>query len=298
MSQSTAKTTFQAIGNREDLTDVISNISPMDTLFLSHFGKAAKVQGVYHEWQTDSLASAADNATIEGNDWTFSRVASRSRTGNYVQTAETLVEVSDIQRAVDTAGLEDEFTYQMTKKMKEHARDIEQALVTGTGNSGASGTARRVKGVLAWLTTSVETGTGTGAEDLTEDMFNDTLQTIWDQGGMPDRAYANGFNKRAISAFTGGATKNVEAEGKVLYRGVDVYDSDFGRIKIYPHRYMTTSVVAVLQTDLWKVGYLVPTHKEDAAKIGSGTRAVITSSYTLESRNQAGSGKITQLSTS
>jgi len=295
MSQSTAKTTFQAIGNREDLTDVITMISPTETPFFSRFGKT-KASAVLHEWQTDSLANAADNANIEAADYSFTRPASRSRLTNSVQYFMTPVEVSDLQRLVDTAGLEDEFAYQLAKKMKEHARDIEYALVTGTGNTGASGTARRLKGVLAWLTTTVTTGTGTGSEALTEDMFNDTLEDIWDEGGMPDYAYANGGQKRAISDFTGGTTKNTDAEDKVVYKGVDVYDSDFGRIKIVPHRHMTSSVVAILQNDLWKVATVAGTRKQDVAKIGSATRAVIETYLTLESRNEAGSGKITQLS--
>lgn len=297
MAQSSAKLTFDAVGNREDLTDVITNISPVETPFFSRFGKT-KASAEYHEWQTDTLANAADNANIEGADYSFSKPASRTRTGGYVQYFVTPVEVSDLQRMVDTAGLEDEFAYQMAKKMKEHARDIEYALVNGTGNSGASGTARRLKGVLSWISTNVTTGTGTGSEALTEDMFNDTLQDIWDQGGMPDYAYANGYQKRQISDFTGGTTKNIDADEKVVYKGVDVYDSDFGRIKIVPHRHMTTSVVAVLQNELWKVATVQGTRKQDVAKIGASTRAVIETYLTLESRNEAGSGKITQLSTS
>lgn len=298
MAQSSAVLTYTSIGNREDLLDVVVNISPTDTLFLNKFGKA-KAKATYHEHTIDSLASAADNAGIEGADYTFSRASARTRVGNYTQIFTTTVEVSDTQREVDAAGIEDEMSYQVAKKMKEHARDIELALVTGTGNSGASGTARRVKGVLAWMTTCVETGTGTATEALTETMFNNLLQTIWNQGGMPGDAFANGFQKRQISTFTGSTTKftNVTSEKEVI-SGVDVYDSDFGRIKIHPHRYMTTSVVAVLQLDLWKVAVLRPTKKVDVAKVGSATRAAIETELTLESRQEAGSGQITGLTTS
>lgn len=298
MSQSTAETTYQAIGNREDLLDVVINISPMDTLFLNKFGKT-KATGRYHEHVVDSLATAADNAAIEGADYSFARGAARTRIGNYTQIFVTTAEVSDSQREVETAGIKDEMSYQLAKKMKEHARDIEIALVTGTGNSGATGTARRLKGVLAWMTTNVVTGTGTGSEALTEAMFNELLQSIWDDGGMPGDAYANGYQKRQISTFTGSTTKftNVTSQKEII-NGVDVYDSDFGRIKIHPHRYMTTSVVAVLQNDLWKVAVLRPTKKVDVAKIGSATRAAIETELTLESRQEAGSGQITQLSTS
>ena len=298
MSQSTAETTYQAIGNKEDLLDVVINISPMDTLFLNKFGKT-KASGRYHEHVVDSLATAADNAAIEGADYSFARGAARSRIGNYTQIFITTAEVSDSQREVETAGIKDEMSYQLAKKMKEHARDIEIALVTGTGNSGATGAARRLKGVLSWMTTNNVTGTGTGSEALTETMFNELLQSIWDDGGMPGDAYANGYQKRQISNFTGSTTKftNVTSQKEVI-SGVDVYDSDFGRIKIHPHRYMTTNVVAVLQNDLWKVAVLRPTKKVDVAKIGSATRAAIETELTLESRQEAGSGQITQLSTS
>lgn len=298
MSQSTALTAFQAIGNREDLTDVITNISPAETPMLSRFGKS-KAKGVTHEWQTDTLATAAANAAIEGADYSFARVGVRTRVSNWVQDFVNEVEVSDIQRAVDVAGVEDEFAYQMTKAMKEHARDIEYALVNGTGNSGASGTARTLKGVLAFVTTNVETGTGTStSETLTADMFNDALQTIWAAGGRPNEVYVNGFQKRAISGFTSPNTRNIGATEKEVIVGVDVYDSDFGRLKVILDRYMTASVVAILQSDLWRVATLMPTRRVDVAKIGSATRAVVESVLTLESLNEAGSGQITGLATS
>lgn len=297
MAQSTAFLTYDAVGNKEDLSDVITNISPTETPMFSTFGKV-KAESTYHEWLTDSLANAADNAYIEGADYTFVKVAARERLGNYTQIFVTPVEVSDTQRVVLKAGVEDEFAYQMAKKLKEHARDIEKALVTGTGNPGASGTARRLKGVLEWISTNVTTGSGTGNEALTETMFNDTLQKIWDQGGQPDTAWVNGFQKRQISSFSANSTKYVEADEKKLTATVAVYDSDFGRIKIVLDRFMDADKVVITQTDLWKVAVLRPTKKIDVAKVGSSTRAVIETELTLESRNEKGSGKITQLTTS
>lgn len=298
MSNATALTGFQAIGNREDLTDVVTNISPAETPMLSRFGRS-KARGTYHEWQTDTLASATANAAIEGGDYSFTRVGVRTRAGNWTQIFVTDVEVSDTQRAVDVAGVSDEFAYQMTKGMKEHARDIEYAFVNGTGNSGASGTARTLKGVLSFMTTNVETGTGTStSETLTADMLNDALQTIWTSGGRPNEVYVNGFQKRAISGLTSSNTRNIGASEKEVVMGVDVYDSDFGRLKIILDRYMTTSVIAILQSDLWRTAVLRPTKRVDVAKVGSATRAVVETELTLESLNEAGSGQITGLATS
>ena len=301
MSQSTAKLYYEEVakGNREDLSDIITNITPTETPFYSTFGKV-KAKSVTHDWLTDSLANAAENKHIEGADYSFAKPGVRTRLSNYTQIFVTDVEVSDTQRAVDTAGMEDEFAYQMAKSMKEHARDIEYMLVNGTGNSGASGTARELKGVLAWITTNVETGTGTGNEYLTETMFNNLLQSVWEDGGLQSggTVYANGYQKRKISSFTGGSTKNVNSDDKSLTNAVDVYDSDFGRMVVKRHRYMTSSVVGVLDNDFWKVATLRPTQKIDIAKVGSATRAVIETELTLESREEKSSGKITGLKTS
>jgi hypothetical protein len=291
--------TYQAVGNKEDLLDVITNISPLETPMFSAFGKS-KAKGTYHEWLSDELAAATANAHVEGDDYVFARRNPRVRTGNYTQVFVTPVEVSDTQRAVETAGLEDEYAYQMAKALKEHARDIEYAFAStaNTGNSGASGTARQLKGVMAWITTTNITGTGSGDETLTETMFNDALQAIWNKGGRPDAVYANGFQKRKISGFTASSTKFVEASEKEIVAGVDVYDSDFGRVKIVADRYMNAAQVAILQSDLWKTAVLRPTKHIEVAKVGSATRGVIETELTLESRNEAGSGKITELATS
>ena len=132
MSQSTAKLSYEKYGkgNKESLSDVITNISPTETPFLSTFGKV-KAESVFHNWLTDSLATATESKAIEGADYSFSKPAARTRLTNYTQIVQTPVEVSDTQRAENTAGIEDEFAYQMTKKMKEHARNIEYSIVTG-----------------------------------------------------------------------------------------------------------------------------------------------------------------------
>jgi hypothetical protein len=124
------------------------------------------------------------------------------------------------------------------------------------------------------------------------------LQTIWAAGGSPNSAYPNGFNKRKISDFTASNTRNIGASEKEVVKGVDVYDSDFGRIKIKAHRQTTASVVPVLQDDMWKVAMYRPTTKIDVATVGSAKRMVVETELTLEARQEGASGKVTGLSTS
>jgi hypothetical protein len=173
---------------------------------------------------------------------------------------------------------------------------IEYALVNGTGNSGASGTARTLKGVLSFISTNNVTGTGTGAEAFSEGMFNEGLQAIWDGGGRPDVAYVNGSQKRAISALTTSNVRYADAKDGEIYASVSVFDSDFGRIKIVLDRFMPNDKVAILQSDLWAVATLRPTKKVDVAKVGSATRGVVETELTLEARNQGGNGLVTGLS--
>ena len=183
--------------------------------------------------------------------------------------------------------------------MKEIATDVEKQLITGTGNSGASGTARELKGILSFIATNVETGTGSGTEALTEDMYNDLLQTIWSAGGRPDYTYVNAFQKRQISSFSTSNTRYLEISGEgELKNTIAVYESDFGRQRIELDSFMTTSVVAALQRDMWKVAVLRGIKPVDVANVGDAKRGALVGELTLESRNEAASGQITGLSTS
>ena len=298
MAQASALKTYDAVGNREDLTDVIAIVAREETPIFSSVEKV-QARGTTHEWQTDALTLGSSNAAIEGADFSFAIPGVRTRVSNNTQIFTKAVEVSGTHMAVDVAGVEDEFAYQMEKRMKEIATDVEEALITGTGNSGASGTAREMKGLLAFVTSNVETGTGTGSEALTEDMYNDLLQSIWDSGGKPDYTYVNSFQKRQISSFSTSNTRHLEMGGDNMLRNtVSVYESDFGVQRIELDAYMTTSVVAAVERDLLKVAVLRGISPQDVATVGDAKRAALVGELTLEVRNEAGCGQITGLTTS
>ena len=298
MAQAEAIKTYDAIGNREDLTDIIAVITRFETPLFSSFQKNA-AKATLHEWQTDTLDTGNANAQIEGSDFSFAIPGARTRLNNNTQIFSKTLEVSETQRVVSTAGLDDEFAYQMEKRMKEIATDVEKALITGTGNSGASGTARELKGILAFITTNVESGTGSGAEALTEDMYNDLLQVIWEQGGRPDYTYVNGFQKRQISSFSTSNTRYLEITGEgELKNTIAVYESDFGRQRIELDSFMDSDKVIALQRDMWAVSQLRPIRVVDVATVGDAKRGALVGELTLEARNEASSGKVIQLTTS
>ena len=147
--------TYDSIGEREDLSDVIYNISPTDTPFLS---SAAKTQAtaVLHEWQTDSLASAVtNNAVIEGDEATADAVAATTRLSNSSQILDKVVTITGTQEAVDKAGRASEIAYQVAKKAKELKRDLESSLTSNNAEVTGSASAARVLGGLgSWVATN------------------------------------------------------------------------------------------------------------------------------------------------
>lgn len=293
MAQASAIQTYQSTTLHEDLTDILTNVTPTETPFLSDFGRTT-ASNTLHEWETDTLAAPADNAQIQGAEFSFTKRSTASRLNNRTQIFTTPVEVSDTIRETNPAGYKDEFAYQMDKAMKEHARDIEIALVTGTGNSGASGTPARLKGVLPFITTNVVTGaTGSAGEAK----LNDAFQDIWTQSGVMDNvtAYLGGTTKRQVSAFTAGTTKFTQSADKRLDNVVEIYESDFGPVRLKLHRFMSANTAAILKPDMWKTAWLRGTRKVDVAKTGDATRGVILSEATLEARAENANAKVVSM---
>lgn len=292
---------YQAIGNREDLIDIITNIAPVDTWFTSNT-KSGKADNILHEWQTDTLAAATANAQIEGDDASSTAVVPTVRVNNYTQILRKTWRVSDTQEAINKAGRGSEIAYQKMKALKELARDLEYALVINTAvASGASGTARKLKGVLGWIATNVTTGTGTADEALTETMLNDNLQLIWAQGGKPSTILCGAFQKRTISGFTTN-TRFVSADAEKLVRAVAIYQSDFGDIMVRLHQQMNTTfpgrVIVLGDMDLWVKAWLRPINDEELARTGASRQFMVEAEVTLESRQEKGSGQLQELSQS
>ena len=210
--------------------------------------------------------------------------------------------MSDTQEMVDKAGRDSEISYQTQKNLKELAKDIEYALLINSASaSGASGTARQLKGVLGYITTNVTTGTGTGNEALTEDMLNDNLELIWAQGGVPSNILCGSFQKRAISGFTSN-TREIAAEEQKLVNSVDIYQSDFGTISVRLHHQINTTAPGTLvvlgDMGLWVKAWLRPVKQEELARTGASRKFMIEAELTLEGRQEKGSGKISELTTS
>jgi hypothetical protein len=311
--------TFQAVGNREDLSDIISDISPLETPFYMK-AKKGKATATFHEWQTDALDSAATNAAIQGNDAVVNTAVPTVRLRNYCQILTKTVSVSGTQDAVDKAGRASELAYQMTKRSRELKRDVEFALVRNQAStSGAAGGGATLASVESWLATnktSVGTGTAqttpgysggtvasptdsTVAGTATEAALKAVIQACWTQGGDPGVLMVGPATKSKISgSFNGVATRYREVPGgqqATIVSGVDLYVSDFGEHEIVPNRFMRDQNILVLDMDYWTVASLRGFQSFDLAKTGDSNKKQILTELTLVSNNEKASGKVSDI---
>jgi hypothetical protein len=316
--------TYQAQGNREDLSDMIHNISPTDTPFQS-MAKKTKATSKLHEWQKDSLRAAAANAQVEGDTPSNTTVTPTVRLFNATQISSYAFNISGTQQAVNPAGRADELAYQLVKYGKELKRDIEKNLTGNTAYAaGTSGTARVTGSLEAWMssnwtTQGVSVGasaspgfSSTGVVAATDNTVQGTVSEAnvkaiigqcWEDGGKPDVIMVGKFNKVKLSAFSGlvGMTNNIfqKAGGQAtLIAAVDAYQSDFGALKIIPNRFSRDRTISILDMEYWAVAYLRPFQSFPLAKVGDSDQRMILAEYALESREESASGKVTDCTTS
>tara|TARA_R110000737_G_scaffold55777_1_gene79509 strand:- start:883 stop:1656 length:774 start_codon:yes stop_codon:yes gene_type:complete len=244
--------TYDTTGIREDLVDVIYNISPEDTPILSAIPRTIAKQ-TKHEWQLDALAAPASNAVIEGDDATIDAMSATSRDSNFTQIMDKVIAVSGTQSSVDAAGRADEMAYQIAKKSKELKKDMELALSSATLAAVGSATAARTFGGLqCWIKTngsagtsgSLSTGAGTDAPGagtnraLTEAILKTTIEEVYTAGGDLDVLVVPPKVKQTISGFIGTtSTPRFSNSGdRTFDAAIDVYASDFGSLQIVPNR--------------------------------------------------------------
>jgi hypothetical protein len=305
--------TFGTVGIREDLADIIYNIAPTDTPFMSNVGKGT-ASGTYHEWQTDDLTAAADNKVAEGAAAPAAESVASVRVGNYTQIASKTVSVSGSNEAADAAGRASQMAYQLAKKGMELKRDMEKTLV-GTDKAqvaGSAGTARELASVTSWLGTNCSFGSGGDApdgngtdigaagtdRDFTEALLTGVVEDCWVQGGTPSIIMCNAFQKAKITAFTGNATRYKDVGDKTIVNAVDVYVSDYGELAVVPNRFMLNETVLVLQPDMFSVDTYRDFQTNDIAKTGDFESKQLLVEYTLCSKNEAASGAIRDLNVS
>jgi hypothetical protein len=318
--------TYQAKGIREDLSDLIADISPTATPFQSNIGSRS-AENTYFEWQTDSLSAASATPVEEGSNLaTFTAVSATTRLGNYCQINMRDFLISGTEQKVTKAGRSSEIGYQAAKAAKELKRNVEKACIqNGVGAVvGATDTARVTCGFPGWIKTN-ETSTNvtkpsyagsvpTGAGEVwktfgtptafTEAMLKTTMQECYVSGGEPSILMVSPFNKTVVSGFSGIASSryNVDgAEPSVIIGAADIYVSDFGNLSVVPQRFMTTVIDAgagslyndwafLIDPDELKLVTLRPYSIEALAKTGDADKRMALIEWGLQVNNEAAHG--------
>jgi hypothetical protein len=298
---------------REDLSNVIYNISPTDTPFMNSVGKAVAT-AVKHEWQTDSLAAVATNALVEGAAGADITVTPTTRLDNLCQISGKTVKISGTLDTVNKAGRKSEKAYQLAKVSSEIKRDMEATLLNNTVKSnGDSSTARVLGGLQTWLNTNYS-GAGTAGQlgttarvtgtnrNFTSTILNSNIQSCYTAGGAPTILLVNPAVKVLTSTFTGIATRFRDvpaAQQAQIVAAADVYVSDFGIIQIVPDRFIpnadSDNTAFLLDPELASVAYLRPFQTLELARVGDAETTQLLVEYTLEVKNQAAHGIISDL---
>ena len=307
--------TYTAIGQREDLMDVIYNIAPTETPFMSSIGKSSATARL-HEWQTDTLAAASTtNAAIEGANATSATLTPSVRLGNRAQISQKTIAVSGTLETVNKAGRRSEKAYQLAKASSELKRDMEATLLSNNiaADGNGSSTARTLGGMQAWLSSNYS-GTGTAGSlgttarvtgtdrAFTATLLNNVMQSAFTNGGSPTMLFVTPAQKVVASTFTGIATRfrdvpsNQQAQ---IVNAADVYVSDFGIIQIVPDRFIPNvdndDCAFLIDTEMAAVAYLRPFQTNELAKTGDAETTQLLVEYTLQVNNEAAHGIIADL---
>ena len=305
---------YDAVGIREDLSDIIYNISPEETIFLSKCGKTT-ARNTLTEWQTDSLRASAANAHIEGDATTAEARTATTRLGNYTQIFKNAVVVPDTDEGLNKAGRAKEIAYQTLKIAKEQKLDIEKALFDNNARvAGNASTARELAGAPVWLTTNTVAGsggadaTGDGSDARTDGTqaafsqanFDTVMQSIWVAGGKPDTVYLSAFQMNVALGFTGNNNQRsaVQAGDETVIKSLAVYVTPWGSIEFAPSRENRSRDVFIMQDNMWEVATLRGTKNVALAKTGDNTTRQVVTELTLCAKNEAANGMIADCTTS
>ena len=290
-SATTSTAANNIAGQKQDVEDVIYDISPTETPFTSSIGSST-ANAVNHAWQEDSLAAAGDNFAMEGADAADTAVAKTAEKSNRCQIFTKDVSVTNTAERIGKYGRSSEMSYQIAKKGKELKRDIEHAFV-GQVNAGAAESSS-VGRKLAAATNQMDSGgitASTGA--LTEAKILIGLQAVFTAGGNVNQIQVTPAKAVTVAGFasSNGTTRDF-GESKRMVNAVDFYVSPFGEAAVVTNRFLKSDTALLLDTDYWSRAVLRPMQTINLAVNGDSTKKQLITELTLVCENSKASGAL------
>lgn len=288
---------------REDLLDIITDISPTATPIYSTLGKSVATQSI-HQWLKDSVSRAtAVNVYAEGGDTAGRNLTAPTRVSNYVQEVTKDWNISQKQEDSANAGYSSAVAFYKAKALKEWKVDVEYALLWGTGTSGISGTGWEMTGLRKAITTNF-TSMPSGAT-VTSTLFNNWMEALFDYNtDLTFNVYSSMRVKRGISAFTTSNTKNVNAADNRVIEKISVYEADTGTFNLFPHNDIpggsktaagTLGTLIAINPDAFKIAFLHKPEFMDKAVLGAYKAGFVYGSMTLEYRDEKAGVRVDQV---
>jgi hypothetical protein len=289
-------TTFDAKGIREDLSNIITNIAPEEKPYLSNIGRESVSNSLF-EWQTDTLAAAAANKQIEGDDVaSFDAVVATVRLQNYAQISRKTIILSATEEVVNKAGRRSELAYQIAKRSAELKRDQEFSMLnSAVAAAGSTSVARGTASLGAFIKTNVDMQTNGvnpsyttlpnsartdgNVRTFTETILKNVIQKVWTSGGTPKILMCGPVNKQRVSGFSGIASSRFNINGgekpATLIGAVDIYVSDFGNVSVIANRFQRERDAWVIDPDYAKMTVLRPYQQVELAKTGDAEKRML-----------------------
>ena len=291
-------TSYDTVGAKESVADVISNLSPSQTPFQSMI-RDQKIKNRVHEWQEDSLAAVRDNAEVEGADATDATLTPTVMRQNNTQILQKTAKVSDTAEEIDNYGRDKEMAYQLRKVSKELKRDLENTLV-GTGqtfNLGSNTVARRMAGVQALIDPAGKiAATASGTAALTEALHMQGNQRLYDNGSDASIFMVKPADAVRIAAFASATGRSRDlGDGKKIVNVVNVLETPFGTQRVVMNRWLKADNALLTDPDNWRRLVLRNWFRRTLAKTGDATRVQIIGEFSLKHNNFLASVLLTNL---
>ena len=301
----TVWTSYDQVGLAEDVSDVISNISPTKTPFQSSIS-SEKISARIHEWQEDTLASVQANAKAEGFTATEETLSATTMRSNYTQILSYSIKVSATADAVKTYGRAKETAYQLAKKSEEIKRDLEYAFVGVDQDKvvGDATTARSMASAHFMIATAnaviADSDTSTTDEvagPLTEADILTLHRTLYVGGADPSVLMIKPADASIVAGFaaSSGTRQRDFGTGQKVVNAVDVYVSPWGSLKVVMNRFLLSTFAFMFDPEDWRKLTLRPWTRTMLAKTGDNEMHMLVGEFSLKHRNFSASGTIENL---
>jgi uncharacterized protein YhfF len=287
-------TAYDTVGIKEDISDVIVNISPRKTPFQDGIG-SEKITNKLFQWQEDSLRAVAANVIVEGADASFITVTPTVMRSNVTQILAEASQVSGTMDVVSTYGRAKESAYQMAKSAAQVKRDFENALVgtAQTSITGSDGVARQFTGFQPLCTAAGNVYMGAG-NTLDEAHLLTALQGLFTAGAEPDTISVTPANSLNVAAFAKAAGRfrtisDQSGDAKKVVNAVDLYVSPFGTVMVKLNRFQKSGNTLVFEASMWNKATLRPWFRQVLAQTGDSVKQMLIGEFSLKHKNFAAS---------